>query len=1140
MKKIAIVLICLIMLLDSIPAFAADSSDQENDMPVVVSLGDSYSAGEGVQPYYGQKSSDKHTCEDWITHRSSSAWPGLLKYNGKYLNTVRAKNPAVLDGLTVDYDSCKDDGSWYFTAVSGAVTKDIISMPYVNEHGETKNSYGQVKKVQKAVLHDVKEYKLNLQIDTVNAVQAKQNIDYITMTIGGNDVGFVDVLTKAVMTAQDPDSTPVVGAVSSISGPIYSNVTVPIVSDMIDMSHLKNKLVEVLESFWDDDSDSYSNRLKKTYDEILKAAPSATLVIAGYPQLLHINDDGTGNGGFFSYEESRLIDSAVLIFNSYLETVVEKMGTKRIVFVDVMSYFEGHEAYADEPYIEGLVYGFDENINFSGANLAISSSSFHPNEEGVYAYASAVQEALAKIDSGFAETYYSTDAELEVYDSNGDLYDNYTVDIKGKEYKNIVGDFDFWGIWKQDYHKTFTITEKQSLALNLPKGNYTITVTDNFDSAKRISKPIKIRSGSKNKQFVIPTNFGYDYVINTSSQLSVYDMNDLLYDNYTVKIDGTYTSSNNTKQSYSNIFTSTKSEPLSISLNEGKYSFLLKDGLDENKTKSFTVRVTTVGSSKLKIYTAFGKKAGQFDKSDVPQNAAEYNGHYYYIYHSDEKSWPDADAFCKSLNGYLVTITDAEEQNFVQQYMQAIKTSLSSEESGSWDKELWIGANDLNFEGDWEWSNGESFSYANWGTNEPDNVGNQDYGAMLTFLSDGSGFRIDEGQWDDTNSANLPFICEWGEYIPEHAEDEEVSKPERETSDERDIVLVLDVSGSMNGTPLTETKKAATKFINTILKEDASIGIVTYDDSAIMLSDFTTNEAALTAITEFIDDGGGTNIESGLQLANNMLSTSNAEKKIIVLMSDGMPNRGREGEDLIAFADTIKETGTYIYTLGFFESVGGSKSSAQYLMEGIASDGCHYEVANADDLVFFFGDIADQINGQKYIYVRIACPVDVTVSYNGESLSSSDRDFNDRTSFGVLTLEDIEGSDDKIKTLRLKEGDDYSIKIEGTGRGKMDYTIGYMDDNGEYSDMRNFRNINITRTTVIDTSTEYSERTVLNVDEDGDGRYDLKFRAGVNGNGELVDYSYIIYIVAGAVGVLAVLIAVAVIRKKIKKRKGCQ
>ena len=52
-------------------------------------------------------------------------------------------------------------------------------------------------------------------------------------------------------------------------------------------------------------------------------------------------------------------------------------------------------------------------------------------------------------------------------------------------------------------------------------------------------------------------------------------------------------------------------------------------------------------------------------------------------------------------------------------------------------------------------------------------------------------------------------------------------------------------------------------------------------------------------------------------------------------------------------------------------------------MEGIDSEGCHYEVDSAENLVFFFHDIADQINGQKYIYIRIACPVDVKVTYNG-------------------------------------------------------------------------------------------------------------------------------------------------------------
>lgn len=53
--------------------------------------------------------------------------------------------------------------------------------------------------------------------------------------------------------------------------------------------------------------------------------------------------------------------------------------------------------------------------------------------------------------------------------------------------------------------------------------------------------------------------------------------------------------------------------------------------------------------------------------------------------------------------------------------------------------------------------------------------------------------------------------------------------------------------------------------------------------------------------------------------------------------------------------------------------------------------------------------------------------------------------------------------------LRLKEGTDYDIEINGTGRGKMDYTIGFMDETGEYSDLRKFENIAITSRTKIDT-----------------------------------------------------------------------
>ena len=384
--------------------------------------------------------------------------------------------------------------------------------------------------------------------------------------------------------------------------------------------------------------------------------------------------------------------------------------------------------------------------------------------------------------------------------------------------------------------------------------------------------------------------------------------------------------------------------------------------------------------------------------------------------------------------------------------------------------------------------------------------------------------------------------------------------PSKSNFAERDVVLVLDSSGSMEGTPLEETKKAATKFVDTVLGHSANIGIVKYDGNAEIVSPFSTDGTALKSAIDNISTSGSTNIEDGLSTAESMLSSSSANKKIIVLMSDGEPNTGKEGDELIAYANELKEKDTYIYTLGFFESI-DDKSKPQYLMEKIASEGCHYEVSDADSLVYFFGDIADQINGQKYIYVRIACPVDISVTYSGETLNSAESSLSTRTSFGSLTFEDAdtqsiesynskassassnqtdESSDesaDKVKILRLKEGEDYDIKIEGTGVGRMNYSIGFMDEKGEYSDFRKFSNVKITGKTQIDTVAKVSDKTVLNVDEDGDGKYDLTYEARANSRGEVVDNSFIIYLILILLGVLVLLIIILIVYKKVKKSK---
>ncbi len=111
---------------------------------------------------------------------------------------------------------------------------------------------------------------------------------------------------------------------------------------------------------------------------------------------------------------------------------------------------------------------------------------------------------------------------------------------------------------------------------------------------------------------------------------------------------------------------------------------------------------------------------------------------------------------------------------------------------------------------------------------------------------------------------------------------------------------MLDTSGSMDGTPIDETKKAANKFVDSILENDANIGIVSYSDDAHVKSNFTKSKNSLENVINNLNTSGSTNMEAGLRSANNMLEQSQAKKKIIVLMSDGLPNEGLEGDELVS------------------------------------------------------------------------------------------------------------------------------------------------------------------------------------------------------------------------------------------------
>ena len=147
------------------------------------------------------------------------------------------------------------------------------------------------------------------------------------------------------------------------------------------------------------------------------------------------------------------------------------------------------------------------------------------------------------------------------------------------------------------------------------------------------------------------------------------------------------------------------------------------------------------------------------DLEHVPQDASEFNGHYYYVYNIDTgTTWEEAKQYCESQGGYLATITSLEEQAFI--------TGLVQNQAK---RSYWIGLTDANEPGNWEWVTEEPFSYSNWGQNEPNHGygGKEHYVAIVSYDTEYD-YPISQGEWNDhandRDIGQFGFICEWGEY----------------------------------------------------------------------------------------------------------------------------------------------------------------------------------------------------------------------------------------------------------------------------------------------------------------------------------------------------------------------------------------
>jgi lysophospholipase L1-like esterase len=173
------------------------------------------------------------------------------------------------------------------------------------------------------------------QLDALNA-----GTGYVTVTAGGNDIGFVSVLTECAKPAWLSDCN---GAIDAAVAIIHAQIP---------------------------------TALAGLYADIRAKAPNARTVVVGYPRLFNGIDCHLLT--WFSGAEMTRLNATADLLDTAIATAASAAG---FAFADPRTAFTGHAVCSSSPWINNLTWPIGD--------------SFHPNKAGYAGYANVVAPALS-------------------------------------------------------------------------------------------------------------------------------------------------------------------------------------------------------------------------------------------------------------------------------------------------------------------------------------------------------------------------------------------------------------------------------------------------------------------------------------------------------------------------------------------------------------------------------------------------------------------------------------------------------------------------------------------------------------------------------------------------------------------------
>ncbi|MCA9328752.1 hypothetical protein KC959_03200 [Candidatus Saccharibacteria bacterium] len=346
-----------------------------------LAMGDSFSSGEGdnqggtwYEPGTDEQGDSSTFVGRNLCHLSRRSYPYLI-----------AKDLGLLDGTLSEPASPSSDSLFHSVACSGAKMHNITGLI-----GEKQDDGGAVdfaitdNQYRYDILFDLQGWQpgATRQENFLNPSSLPNQLprpyispEAITISIGGNDVGFGEKLSSCLLPGDCEYAT---------SEDARSEVAVEMIAE-------KRNLVG-------------------TYKDLKVAAPETRIYALGYPQFIQASIEACGNNVHLSPDEVAFVSSATQYFNLIIKSAAQEAG---VTYVDVEDILVNRNlcSGADQASmaVNGVTLGNDIALSTVDSGLfqhglcvfrkCIGSETYHPNSQGHELYRARVLSATDNLQT---------------------------------------------------------------------------------------------------------------------------------------------------------------------------------------------------------------------------------------------------------------------------------------------------------------------------------------------------------------------------------------------------------------------------------------------------------------------------------------------------------------------------------------------------------------------------------------------------------------------------------------------------------------------------------------------------------------------------------------------------------------------